>query len=218
MKTPQQYDPDLIGYARVSTKEQNLDMQIEALKRAGVDPKMIFTDQLSGIAKKRPGRDLAIRQCREGQTLVVWKLDRVSRSLLDLLTLLNKLEKDGVKFKSLTEQIDTSGPMGRMLVAVLGAIAQFERDIIQMRTQTGVTRAQERGTKFGQPTIFTPETQEKIAGWVRANETVPWMAKQLNCHPGTIRRVYTLPVLEAIRAGKTPKLKITSKDKRKPEK
>lgn len=218
MKTPQTYDPDLVGYARVSTKEQNLDMQIEALKRAGVDPKMIFTDQLSGIAKKRPGRDLAIRQCREGQTLIVWKLDRVSRSLLDLLTLLNKLEKDGVKFKSLTEQIDTSGPMGRMLVAVLGAIAQFERDIIQMRSQAGVTRAMERGTKFGQPTIFTPEVQAKIAEWVRKGEAVPWMATQLKCHPGTIRRVYTLPVLEAIRAGKKPKIVTTSRDKKQPKK
>jgi DNA invertase Pin-like site-specific DNA recombinase len=214
MSKAPKYDPTLIGYVRVSSEEQNLDLQIEAMKRAGVDPQMIFKDKVSGIAARKPGREQAIRQCRPGDTLVVWKLDRVSRSLLDLLKLMEALDAEKIGFRSLTETIDTSTPIGRMFVGVLGSIAQFERDIIQMRSQAGVDRAIERGVKFGQPTIFTPETKEKIKVWVRENRTIPWIAGQLKCHPGTIRRVYTFPVLEAIRAGKNPKIVTTSKDRK----
>jgi DNA invertase Pin-like site-specific DNA recombinase len=198
----------------VSTAEQNLDLQTDALIRAGVDRANIFTDKVSGIAKKRPGRDLAIRQCREGDTLVVWKLDRISRSLLDLLTLLDRLTASGVKFKSLTETLDISGPMGRAVVAILGAVAQLERDMIQQRSRAGVARAIERGVKFGQPTIFTPEVQAKVWQWIHDGESVKDVAKRLGCHEGTVRRIYTFPVLEAIRAGKKPKINTHSKDKK----
>lgn len=213
MITPDDQPGTLIGYARVSTSEQNLDLQTDALIRAGVDRAMIFTDKVSGIAKRRPGRDSAIRQARPGDTLVVWKLDRVSRSLLDLLTLLQALEAAGIKFRSLTETLDTSGPMGRAVVAILGAVAQLERDMIQQRSKAGVKRAMERGVRFGQPTIFTDAVQAKIAVWVREQKPIPWIANQLKCHPGTIRRVYTFPVLEALRAGKKVHLQIQSKDR-----
>jgi len=145
MKTPTDEGGTLVGYCRVSTEDQNLGLQVDALARAGVAPNMIFTDKVSGVAKRRPGRDLAIRQCRPGDTLVVWKLDRISRSVLDLLTLLNGLEERGIKFKSLTDPIDTTGPMGRAVVTILGAVAQLERDLIRQRTQAGVNRAMERG-------------------------------------------------------------------------
>lgn len=200
----------------MSTAEQNLDMQTTALIRAGVDQSNIFVDTLSGSTKKRrTGREVAMRQLRPGGTLLVWKMDRISRSLFDLMSLLNAIEEKGAKFRSLTEpMIDTTNPMGRMLVGVIGAIAQFERDLIQQRSREGVRRAQERGVVFGQPTIFTPSVQDKIAGWIRDDKPIPWIAKQLNCHPGTIRRVYPFHVLEAIRSGKKFTIKTTSKDKK----
>lgn len=216
MTTPEAPSGTLIGYARVSTAEQNLDMQTTALTRAGVDPSNIFADTLSGSTKKRRmGRESAMRQLRPGDTLLVWKMDRISRSLFDLMSLLNAIEEKGAKFRSLTEpMIDTTNPMGRMLVGVIGAIAQFERDLIQQRSKEGVRRAQERGVVFGQPTIFTPGVQDKIAGWIRDGKPIPWIATQLSCHPGTIRRVYPFHVLEAIRSGKKVTIKTASKDKR----
>lgn len=218
MKTQIEADGTLIGYCRVSTEDQNLGLQIDALTRAGVDPAMIFTDKVSGDAKRRPGRDTAVRQCRAGDTLVVWKLDRISRSVIDLLTLLNSLEDKGIKFKSLTDPIDTTGPMGRAVVTILGAVAQLERDLIRQRTQAGVTRAMANGVRFGQPTIFTPEVQAKVWQWVHDGESAKQVAKRLGCHEGTVRRVYTFPVLEAIRAGKKPKIVTTSRDKKQPKK
>ena len=178
---------------------------------------MIFTDTISGATNKaRPGRASALRQLRKGDTLLVWKTDRVSRSLFDLLTLLNSLDERGAKFRSLTEpMMDTTTPLGCMFISVVGAIAQFERDLIAQRTREGVKRAQERGVRFGQPTIFTPEVQDKVAMWIREGRTMPWIATQLDCHPGTIRRVYPFHVLEAIRSGKKITINTASKDKRK---
>jgi DNA invertase Pin-like site-specific DNA recombinase len=216
--TPETQTSTLIGYARISTAEQSLDMQTAALIKAGVDPRMIFSDTIGGTTKKqRKGRESALRQLRAGDTLLVWKMDRISRSLFDLMTLLNTLEEMGAKFRSLTEpMIDTTTPMGRMLVGVIGAIAQFERDLIQQRSKEGVRRAQERGVRFGQPTIFTPENQAKIAVWIREGQSAKQIAVRLGCHEGTVRRVYTFPVLEAIRSGRKVSLKITSKDKGQP--
>jgi DNA invertase Pin-like site-specific DNA recombinase len=217
--TPDAPDQTLIGYARVSTAEQNLDMQTTALIRAGVAPNMIFVDTIGGATKKRRiGRESALRQLRPGDTLLVWKMDRISRSLFDLMTLLNDLEEMGAKFRSLTEpMIDTTTPMGRMLVGVIGAIAQFERDLIQQRSLEGVRRAQERGVRFGQPTIFTADVQAKIEVWIRDDKlSAKQIATRLGCHEGTVRRVYTFPVLEAIRSGNKVTLKIASKDKKQP--
>ena len=216
MTTPEAPNSTLIGYARVSTAEQNLDMQTAALIKAGVAPNMIFADTIGGATKKqRKGRESALRQLRPGDTLLVWKMDRISRSLFDLMTLLNTLEDMGAKFRSLTEpMIDTTSPMGRMMVGVIGAIAQFERDLIQQRSIEGVRRAQERGVRFGQPTIFTTENQAKIAEWIQAGESAKQIAVRLGCHEGTVRRVYTFPVLEAIRSGRKVTLKIASKDKK----
>jgi DNA invertase Pin-like site-specific DNA recombinase len=214
--TPEPPEGALIGYARVSTAEQNLDMQTTALIKAGVAPNMIFSDTIGGATKKqRVGRERALRQLRSGDTLLVWKMDRISRSLFDLMTLLNTLEDMGAKFRSLTEpMIDTTSPMGRMMVGVIGAIAQFERDLIQQRSIEGVRRAQERGVRFGQPTIFTPENQEKIAAWIQAGESAKQIALRLRCHEGTVRRVYPFHVLEAIRSGKKVTINTASKDKR----
>ena len=214
MTTSETHEGALIGYARVSTAEQNLDMQTAALLKAGAS--VIFSDTISGTTNKaRPGRASAMRQIREGDTLLVWKTDRVSRSLFDLLTLLNMLNERGAKFRSLTEpMMDTTTPLGCMFISVVGAIAQFERDLIAQRTREGVKRAQERGVRFGQPTIFTPENQEKIAAWIQAGESAKQIAMRLRCHEGTVRRVYPFHVLEAIRSGKKVTINTASKDKR----
>lgn len=194
-----QYDPTLIGYARVSTDEQNLDMQVHALVRAGVDPANIFSETVSGVAIKRPQRDFAVRQCRAGSTLVVWKLDRVGRSLLDLLNFMQMLEREGIGFKSLQDSIDTTTPAGRVMLAILGAFAQFERDLIQQRTRAGVARAKERGVRFGQPTKLTPEVRAKIEAWVARGDRVKDIAKRLGIAQATIRLRYDRAALDAIR-------------------
>jgi DNA invertase Pin-like site-specific DNA recombinase len=139
----------LIGYARVSTEDQDLRMQTERLLAVGVHPDNLHTDKASALAKKRPGLDLALKDAVAGDTLVVWKLDRFGRSLHDLLTKLKALEARGVGFRSLTENIDTRTSIGNLLLAVLGAVAQFERDLIAERTKAGIAARKAQGVKFG---------------------------------------------------------------------
>lgn len=141
----------LVGYARVSTVDQNLDMQIEALERAGVPRSSIYVEKVSASSKRRPKLAWVLEHLRPGDTLVVWKFDRLARSMLQMLNFAKKLEDMGVKFKSLTEHVDTTTPGGTMMFHILAAGAQFERDSIRQRTQTGVAAAKARGVKFGQP-------------------------------------------------------------------
>lgn len=196
-------DPSLIGYVRVSTEEQNAEMQRHALQRGGCAPTAIFEDiGVSGAAKRKPGREEALRCLRGGMTLVVWKLDRVSRDLLDLLTLLQDLEARGVGFRSLNEAIDTTTPMGKVMLAVLGAFAQFERDTAQQRTKAGIERAIARGVKFGQPSKITPDVVEKVEAWLAAGERIPIIAKRLKLAESTIRKHWSGERLAAARLGK----------------
>lgn len=181
------FNMDLVGYARVSTEEQNLDMQRHALLRAGVHPDAIFEEILSGASTRRPQRDLLLKRVRPGMTLVVWKLDRISRSLLDLLTFMKRLEELQVGFRSLQDSIDTNTPAGRVMLAMLGAFAQFERDLIAQRTRAGVMRAKERGVRFGQPTRFTPDKVEQAEALIAAGLSVKAVAKRMNFAMATIR-------------------------------
>lgn len=137
----------LIGYARVSTDDQNLSMQTAALEAVGCA--RIYSDKMSGVARKRPGLALALLDLDPGDTLVVWRLDRLGRSVLDLLTRIKALNENGVKFRSLTESIDTSTIVGNLLLAVLGAVAQFERDLTVERTKAGMARRKALGGKIG---------------------------------------------------------------------
>lgn len=128
----------LIGYARVSTKDQSTEQQVAALKAHGVDPDNLFVEQVSGVAKRRPRLEEAMAKCDEGDTFVVWKLDRFGRSIVDLLTRIKRLEDRGVGFVSLTDAIDTTTPAGRFMIHVLASVAQFERDLISERTRAGM--------------------------------------------------------------------------------
>lgn len=181
----------LIGYARVSTEEQSLDMQIKALERAGVEPDDIFVEKVSGAASKRPKLAEAISDLRPGDVFVVWKLDRVGRSMIDLLKRMNQIDEAGAKFKSLTEQIDTGTPVGNLLLHVLGAVAQFERDLITERTRAGVKRAQERGVRFGQPPKLSKKQVAEAQRLRKSGVSVREIAKQLNVSAQTIY-VYTV--------------------------
>ena len=139
----------LIGYARVSTHEQNLTLQTDALKQAGC--RKIFEDRVSGAGGERTGLKTALEYAREGDSLLVWRLDRLGRSLKDLIELIAGLEKRGVGFRSLQESIDTTTSGGRLIFHVFGALAEFERNLIRERTRAGLEAARARGRKGGRP-------------------------------------------------------------------
>jgi len=138
-----------VGYARVSTFEQILDLQQDALTATGC--KKIFTDTASGGRSDRPGLQQALDYVREGDVLVVWRLDRLGRSLKYLIEIMTTLNERGIGFKSLTEQIDTTTSGGKLIFHVFGALAEFERDVIRDRTQAGLIAARARGRMGGRP-------------------------------------------------------------------
>jgi DNA invertase Pin-like site-specific DNA recombinase len=139
----------LIGYARVSTTEQTLNLQQDALTKAGCNK--IFTDTASGAKTERIGLDEALNYVRKGDTLVVWRLDRLGRSLPHLITTMTDLENRGIGFKSLTENVDTTTSGGKLIFHIFGALAEFERNLIRERTQAGLTAARARGKKGAGP-------------------------------------------------------------------
>ena len=143
----------LIGYARVSTDEQNLDLQLSALKQAGCE--RIYPDKVSGTKATRPGLTEALSHLRKGDTLVVWRLDRLGRSLRHLLDTVNDLQDKGIEFKSITESIDTTTSGGKLVFHIFGALAEFEREIIRERTQAGLSAARARGRLGGRPKALT---------------------------------------------------------------
>jgi DNA invertase Pin-like site-specific DNA recombinase len=149
----------LIGYARVSTHDQTLALQRDALERAGCD--RIFADTASGSIADRHGLEEAISQLRPGDALIVWRLDRLGRSLKHLIETITALHTQGIGFKSLTEQIDTTTSGGKLIFHIFGALAEFERDIIRERTQAGLQAARARGRQGGRPKL--PGTARKVA-------------------------------------------------------
>lgn len=143
----------LIGYIRVSTNEQNTDLQRNALKSANCD--LILEDKISGKSRDRPGLKKALRTLGRGDTLVVWKLDRLGRSMQHLVMLTEELRERGVNFRSLTDSIDTSTPMGRFFFHVMGALAEMERELIVERTRAGLAAAREKGRIGGRKRVMT---------------------------------------------------------------
>lgn len=148
-----------IGYARVSTKDQDPSLQIDALKAAGCE--RIYTDHASGTKEHRPEYDQVCEMLREGDTLVVWKLDRLGRSLKHLVKVINDFQEAGVGFRSLTESIDTTTPGGKLIFHIFGALAEFERDLIVERTNAGLKAARARGRKGGRPPSLVGKEKQK---------------------------------------------------------
>jgi DNA invertase Pin-like site-specific DNA recombinase len=176
----------LIGYARVSTDEQNLDLQFDALKRAGCDE--ILSDRgFSGALIHRPALDQALKALMPGDVLVTWKLDRLGRSLSHLLSLVSDLEKKGIGFRSLTDAIDTSTAGGRLQFHVMGALAEFERTLISERTKAGMAAARARGTSIGRPAkLRYMDLTDAIL--TLKNAPLVEIARTLEVSPGTLRR------------------------------
>jgi len=176
----------LIGYARVSTQDQNLDLQIEALTKAGC--KKVFDDKISGSRAQRLGLTQALDMLREGDTLVVWKLDRLGRSVKNLVELVGELHQQGVQFKSLTDSIDTGTPSGRFFFHVMASLAEMERELTVERTRAGLEVARQLGRKGGRKRQMT-DSKIESAKKLLANGVPPRdVAKNLGVSVPTLYR------------------------------
>lgn len=151
------------GYARVSTPDQKLDLQIDALIEAGVPEAHIFSEKASGggIATKRLQLLRCLKRCRKGDTLVIWKLDRLGRNVSELIRTVEILDKRGVEIKCITQPFDTRTAMGKLIFNLFSVLAEFERDLISERTKAGIEAAKARGQTFGAKTVLTPEVTER---------------------------------------------------------
>lgn len=178
---------DLIGYARISTTDQDPALQLDALETAGCIK--VFSDTASGSLDRRPELDRMLDQLRPGDTVVVWRLDRLGRSLKHLISLVENLESKSVGFRSLTESIDTTTAGGKLVFQIFGAMAEFERSIIRERTMAGLEAARARGRKGGRPTVMTPEKIKMARNLYDSKEyTVESIAKELGVSRKTIYR------------------------------
>jgi DNA invertase Pin-like site-specific DNA recombinase len=179
-----------IGYARVSTEDQTLDLQRDALKRAKC--REIYEEHVSGKNAARPQLEACLKSLREGDTLIVWRLDRLGRSLGDLIHLTHEFKARGVGFASLTEQIDTRSPTGQLVFHVIGALAEFERNLIRERTLAGLKAARARGRKGGRPKKLSPKELKTIRTLLRSNEVpVQDIAAQFGVNRSTLYRNIT---------------------------
>ena len=167
----------LIGYARVSTTDQNLEPQVDALKSAGCET--VFEDVISGTKAERPGLNDAVAFLRSGDTLVVWKLDRLGRSMKHLVETVTALGDCGVDFRSLTEGVDTTTTGGTLVFHLFGALAQFERDLIVERTQAGLKAATTHGRKGGRKPVVTHKKLEQARAHISGGLTVREAAARL---------------------------------------
>ena len=178
----------LIGYARVSNQEQDTEAQIAALENAKCE--LIFKEKASGARWDRPELHRLLGQLRKGDVLVVWKLDRLSRSLKDLLTLMEKISRAGAGFQSLTEAIDTTTPGGRMMMQIVGSFAEFERAMLRERTRNGLEAARKQGRSGGRPPKLGDDQKQEIVHLVSSGKkTAAEAARLFGVHPSTVSRL-----------------------------
>lgn len=176
------------GYARVSTHDQNLDLQIAALNKAKCDH--IFTDKgISGVKTERPGLRNLQKRIKAGDTLVVWRLDRLGRSLRYLVDTIDMLGKDNIHFVSLTENVDTTTSGGKLLFHMMAALAEFERSLISERTRAGMAAARANGRPLGRRPALSPSQRQEVLRALSNQESVDVVAKTYSVHPRTIRRL-----------------------------
>lgn len=175
----------LVGYARVSTEDQKLDLQRDALEREGCV--RIFEEKVSGAKSRRPSLEAALQSLRTDDVLVVWRLDRLGRSLRDLIDILSELERRQIHFRSISDRIDTTTPVGRLVFHIAGAMAEFERALISERTRAGMAAARRKGRSIGRPRSLT---REQIASAQAMAKTVPLaeIARRMRVGKTTVRR------------------------------
>lgn len=175
-----------IGYARVSTRDQNLDLQVAALKAAGCE--QIFTDKASGASADRKGLDAALSHSRQGDAFVVWKLDRLGRSVKHLVDFVGRLQERGIDFVSLTDGIDTATPAGRFFFHVMAALAEMERDLLRERTRAGLDAARDRGLVGGRRRALSEEGVESARQLLAAGRSPRSVADLLGISVPTLYR------------------------------
>ena len=176
------------GYARVSDDSQSLNLQLDALQAAGVDSKMIFTDQVSGARSDRPGLSALLENVGSGDCLAVWRLDRLGRSVAHLVQMLEDFGMRGIMFKSLTEAIDTSSPGGRMIFNVLAALACYERELIVERVRAGMRAAAARNVHLGRPRSLSLPQRLHARELRSEGQSLKRIAALFKVHPATISR------------------------------
>lgn len=178
----------IIGYARISKAEgQDTAPQVAALKAAGAEA--MFEDAASGGRFDRPALQNLLVSVQPGDVVIVWKLDRLSRSLTDLLRIMERLDKARVGFRSLTEAIDTMTPAGRMMMQMLGSVAEFEREIIRERTRAGLAHAKAQGRTLGRRRAITSDQRRKALCWMHEGQSQAEVARTLGVHRSTISRL-----------------------------
>lgn len=179
----------LIGYARVSTMDQNPQMQIDALEQAGCE--RIFIEKISGSHKERPQLQAALNYMREGDTLVVWKLSRLARSIRQIISTTHDLDEGNIKLKVLTQNIDTSTPEGRLFFHMTAAFDEFQRELIVENTRAGLVAAHKRGRRGGRPPSMTEEKIRNAESMIKDTENYPFVSdiiKQLEIGRTTFYR------------------------------
>jgi DNA invertase Pin-like site-specific DNA recombinase len=176
----------LIGYARISQDTQSIDLQIDALSAAGCDK--IFSDTMSGSRNDRPGLKQALEFARSGDSICVWRLDRLGRSLSHLIALMQDLERREIGFRSLTEAIDTTTPGGRLTYNLFASLAEFERSVLRERTRAGLRAARQRGRLGGRPRLVTAEKLDAVRRLLEAGTSVRDVATALGVSVPTIYR------------------------------
>lgn len=179
----------LIGYARVSTMDQNPQMQTDALEQAGCE--RIFIEKISGSHKERPQLEAALNYMREGDTLVVWKLSRLARSIKQIITTTHDLDEGNIKLKVLTQNIDTSTPEGRLFFHMTAAFDEFQRELIVENTRAGLVAAHKRGRRGGRPPSMTEEKIRNAKSMIKDTENYPFVSdiiKQLEIGRTTFYR------------------------------
>lgn len=174
------------GYARVSTADQNNQLQLDALEKHGVDE--VITDTMTGSKKDRPGLNRLLDKAREGDTIVIWRFDRLARSTIDLLTLVDDLQKRGIHLESLHEGLSTAGATGRLMLTMFGALAEFERALMMERVAAGVEAAKAKGRTGGRPKSMTPEQIKMARDLVDAGHNKTEIATQMGVSRATLYR------------------------------
>jgi DNA invertase Pin-like site-specific DNA recombinase len=176
----------LVGYARVSTQDQNLELQLTALKKSGCEK--VYQDQISGTKNNRPGLQLALEVLRKGDTLVVWKLDRLGRSVKSLVDLINNLYKEEIHFKSITDNVDTSTPSGRFFFHIMASFAQMERELVVERTRAGLAAAKVQGRVGGRKRKMTQSKLEAAKKLLKLGTSPKEIARNLGVSIPTLYR------------------------------
>ena len=190
------------GYARVSTPDQKLDLQIDALLEAGVPERQIFAEHASGagVAIKRLQLLRCLKRCRPGDTLVIWKLDRLGRSVSELIRTVEILNNRGVELKCLTQDIDTTSATGKLVFGIFSVLAEFERDLISERTKAGIAAAKARGQTFGARTVLTPEVKERASELLLSGQSPEKAAKVMKAEGFKVCKSTLYNHLDVLRA------------------